>query len=724
MSNKVRVYDLAKELGLTNKELIDVLEAEGLPVKSHSSSLEGEFADLIRDRVFSERRAKGVGAKVAAAAAAVAAAPVAKPEPEPVLSDKSAIIAARLARPAQSATTPAAGASLSATNAMLAAAQQAAKARQASAPKVTEIHLKAPIVIRDLAEALGRKPNELIGMLMGMNVFATINQVIDVEVAEKVCAKHGVTFIRERRERPAKAKAKGEGELPPGEENERKVPRPPVIAFLGHVDHGKTSLQDAIRETHVAKGERGGITQGIGASVVSWHGQLITMLDTPGHEAFTAMRARGASTTDIVVLVVAADDGVMPQTIEAINHARAAKVPIVVALNKVDLPGVNFDRILVGLQQNGINAEEWGGDVGVVRVSAHTKQGLDELLERILLESEIMELKGNPELPVRGVVIEAQLETGMGPTAHALIRNGTLHVGDAVVCGKCYGKVKAMVDYTGQRIKAAGPSTPVKIMGLTGVPEAGDQIEYFVDEREAKAVAEERQMQSRAGGLQVARHATLEDLFQQLKDDSRAELKIIIKADVRGSIEAIVDALAKVQSEKIKLNIVNTGVGEITENDVSLAGTSDAILIGFHVRAMPGVNAAARREKVEIRLYGIIYELLDDVQNAMLGKLEPEIRESVAGTAEIIRIFEMSKYGKVCGCAVREGTVRVGANARVKRGADLIYKGRIQSLRRFQEDVREVKNGLECGIRLDNFEDFAVGDVVEVINVEKIAATL
>lgn len=718
MSNKVRVYDLAKELGLTNKELLDVLAVEGLPVKSHSSSIEGEFADLVRDRVFTERRTKGAGAKLVGTtpAAAPAAAPAATPEAAtPPPESKAA------AKPPA-----AAGAPMSATAALLAAAQQAARAQRAqqAVPQATEIHLKPPIVVRDLAEALGRRPNELIGELMGMNVFATINQVIDVEVVEKVCTKHGVTFIRERRERPAKVKARAEAELQPGEENERKVPRPPVIAFLGHVDHGKTSLQDAIRETHVAKGELGGITQAIGASVVYWRGQQITMLDTPGHEAFTAMRARGASATDIVVLVVAADDGMMPQTVEALNHSRAAKVPIVVAMNKIDLPGINPDRVLIGLQQNAVNPEEWGGDVGVVRVSAVTKQGLDDLLERILLEAEVMELKGNPELTAKGVVIEAQLESGMGPTAHVLVRNGTLHVGDAIVCGQCYGRVKALIDYSGKRVKLAGPSIPVKVLGLSGVPNAGDTIEVFADEKEARAVAEERVSQSRSGDLQVARHTSLEDMFQKLKQDSIAEVRLVIKGDVRGSVEAIVGALAKVQSEKVKLNIVHTGVGEITENDIMLASTSQAIIVGFHVRAMPGVNAAARREKVEIRLYGIIYELLDDMQNAMLGKLEPETREVTAGLAEIIQVFELSKAGKVCGCAVRDGMARVGASARVKRGSDIIYKGRIQSLRRFQDDVREVKAGLECGIRLDNFEDFEVGDTIEIINVEKFAATL
>jgi len=684
--DKVRVYDLAKELGLTNKELIELLDGEGLHVKSHSSSIDGELAELVRDKVISQRRA----AK-AAAPAEPAPAPAETPRAEKALREPVA------ARPKSAEGVP-------------------------LLPK--EIHLKAPITVRELAEALGRKPNELIGSLMGMNVFATINQVIDIEIVEKVCAKHGVVFIRERRERPAKAKDKPEGEAgtAPGSE-ERLVPRPPVVAFLGHVDHGKTSLQDAIRQTNVAGGELGGITQSIGASVVHWRGHQITMLDTPGHEAFTAMRARGASATDMVILVVAADDGVMPQTVEAINHAKAANVPIVVAMNKMDLPGANPDRVMLGLQQQGVNPEEWGGDVGVVRVSAATKEGIEDLLERILLETEMLEIKGNPDLTAKGVVIEAQMESGMGPTAHVLVRNGTLHLGDAVLCGKVWGRVKAMLDQAGKRVPEAGPSTPVKLLGLSGVPEAGDIVEILADDKEAKRIAEARATEARLT-LTVTRHTNVEELFKKMEDDSRTELKVILKADVRGSVEAITEALKKIKSEKINLTMIHSGVGEVTENDVLLAATSEALIMAFHVRVMPGVNATARRESVDIRLYGIIYELLDDIQVLLLGRLEPELREVRMGRAEIIQVFDLSRSGKICGSRVSEGAVKVGGSATVTRGTDLIYKGRIQSLRRFKDDVREVKSGMECGIRLDNFDDFEVGDVIEVFTVEKIAPTL
>jgi translation initiation factor IF-2 len=703
---KIRVYDLAREVGLTNKELLDLLEKEGLQVKSHSSSIEAEYADLIRDKVFSARRTRG------AAAAPAPAAPVSAPvKPAGGTVDAPA--------PA-----PAAPAVRAAARPRPAPAAAPAAAVPAATTLPQEIHLKAPITVRDLADALGRKPNEVIGQLMAMNVFATISQVVEVEAVERVCKKYGVTFVRERRERSVKsAEGKGTGEGTGPGENEQRDPRPPVIAFLGHVDHGKTSLQDAIRKTNVAAGEVGGITQSIGASVVSWAGQTITMIDTPGHEAFTAMRARGASATDIVVLVVAGDDGIMQQTVEAINHAREAKAPIVVAVNKKDLPGFNLERVVLQLQQQGLNPETWGGEVGVVPVSARTGEGIGELLERILLEAEILELKGNPDLSVRGVVVEAQLERGMGPTANVLVRNGSLHLGDAIVCGRCYGRVKAMFDCQGRRVTVAGPSTPVKVLGLSGVPEAGDAIEFFANEKEAKVKAEERVAAGRVS-LSVSRQTSAEDLFKRMESEAKRELKVILKTDVRGSTEAIVDSCRKIQSEKITLSVIHTGVGEVTENDVLLASTAGAMILGFHVRVMPAVSAVARREGVDIRLYGIIYELLDDLEKILLGRLEPDLKETRIGQATIIQIFKTVKTGKVCGCRVDEGVVRVGANAVVRRGSDVLYKGRIQSLRRFQDDVREVKSGLECGIRLDNFEDFEVDDQIDVSTVEKVAATL
>ena len=673
MNSRIRVYELARELGLTSKELISLLDGEGVEVKSHASAIDPEIADLFRDQVILARQQKG--------------------------DTERPVVPMVLEGPP--------GEDVAATGDI----------------EGKELYLKPPVTVRDLAEGLGRKPNELVGELMTMNVFAAINQVLEPELIDRVCAKHGYRFARGRRGRTGKAKAR-EDEPTRGKPEGKLQLRPPVVAFLGHVDHGKTSLLDHIRETRVAEGEAGGITQHIGASVIEKDRQRITFLDTPGHEAFTAMRARGANATDIVVLVVAADDGVMPQTIEAISHSHAAGVPMVVAVNKMDLPGANPDKVLLGLQQNGVNTEDWGGDVGVIQVSAVTGQGIDELLERILLEAEVMELGADPAAPAEGLVIEAQLESGMGPTANVLIRNGTLHVGDVVICGEYYGRVRALVDDRGRRLRSAGPSVPVKVLGISGVPEAGEKLVTRQDEREAKAIAEERAVQSRQGHLAVERHASLEDLFRQIEEDLREELKLILKADVRGSLEAIIDSLAKIQSEKITINVIHGGVGEITDNDVVLAAASDAIVLGFHVRAMPGVNKAARHHGVEIRLYSVIYELLENIRDAMRGRLQPEYRETPLGEAQILQIFQTSNAGKICGCVVNEGAMRVGANAKVWREEELIYNGQIESLRRFKDDVKEVKSGLECGIQLDNFTDFEVGDIIRASTLEQIAAEL
>jgi translation initiation factor IF-2 len=689
MSDRVRVYDLARELGLENRELMDLLEAEGLEVRSHASTLEPDIADLVREHVIAERR-------------------------DAELEERN----------------------LEETIAELGNVEDEEDEEEDEEEEVVEgeLHLKPPITVRDLAEGLGRKPNELIGELMTMNVFATITQVLDAELVEKVCDKYGVKFVRERRvkvkskDTSRKGKTKGKEK---GAEKEKKPagaglqPRPPVIAFLGHVDHGKTSLQDYIRETRVAAGEAGGITQHIGASVIETEdGQQITFLDTPGHEAFTTMRARGANATDIAVLVVAADDGVMPQTIEAINHAKAAGVPMVVAMNKMDLPGANPDKVMLGLQQQGITPEDWGGDVGVCPVSAITGDGVDELLERLLLEAEMLELKADPAAELEALIIEAQLESGMGATANVLVRNGTLHNGDIILCGSYYGRVKALVDSQGERIKEAGPSTPVKVLGLSGVPEAGAVLSRCRNEREAKALAAEAEESARADDLETRRAVDLESLFDMFEEQQRNELNIVIKADVQGSLEAITESIGKIKSDKISTKIIHSAVGEVTENDVTLATASEAIIIGFNVRAMPKVNRFAKQKGVEIRLYSVIYELLEQLEEALRGRLRPEVRETPLGEAEIIQIFNVSKTGKICGCSVNGGLVRVGASARVYREGELIYNGRVASLRRFKDDVREVRSGLECGIRLDNFEDFEVGDQIKVFEITELRPEL
>ena len=594
-----------------------------------------------------------------------------------------------------------------------------------------EVHIKGPVIVKSLA-ALGKRPNEVITSLMMMNVLASINQMLEPPVAVELAAKMGFTLVIDKRgkEEHVQKDAGSQSADAPEEiefaDNPKDIiARQPIVTFMGHVDHGKTSLQDAIRKTRVAAGEAGGITQHIGASIAHCGNKSVTFVDTPGHEAFTAMRARGANVTDIVVLVVAADDGFMPQTIEAMNHAKAAKVPIIVAMNKIDLPNANPDKVLLNMQQNGLMPEDWGGTIGVVKVSAKTGQGIDDLLERILLEAEMLELKGNPKRPAEAFVLESQLEQGYGPTASIVVKNGTLHVGDPIICGEYYGKVKGLIDHRGQRIKSAGPSTPVKIVGLSGVPDAGTKLVVCKSEKEAKEIGEARSASKRVETLSgKGGGMTLDDLFSQMENGKRNTLKVVVKTDVCGSSEAIVESLKKLPSEKISVEVLHAAVGAITESDVQLAASSNAIVIGFHVRVNPGVNDLAKKENVEIRLYSIIYELLEDIKDAMAGRLEPDKREKELGVAHILKIFELSRGPKICGCMVDKGVVKVGSKSRVFRKGELIFNGEVRSLRRFQDDVKEVRQGMECGIKLDNFLDFDVGDVIQFYEIELKKATL
>lgn len=594
-----------------------------------------------------------------------------------------------------------------------------------------EIHVKPPVVVKALADAMGKRPNEVISSLMMMNVLASINQTIDTEVAQKVAEKMGFTLVVDSKRDKDEHQKKEETEEVDPEDMEYDdspkdlKPRPPIVTFMGHVDHGKTSLQDAIRKTHVAAGEAGGITQHIGASSVVLDGRAITFVDTPGHEAFTQMRARGANVTDIVVLVVAADDGFMPQTIEAMNHALAAKVPIVVAMNKCDLPDADTQKILLHMQQNNLMSEDWGGTVAAIPVSAKTGAGIDDLLERILLEAEMLELQANAKRPGLAYVLESQLEQGLGATASVVVKNGSLRVGDPIICGEYYGKIKTLIDFRGKRIAVAPPSTPVKVVGLSGVPEAGTKMAVCKNINEAKQLAEARGDSNRIEALSSKTAGTsLEDLFSQMDDSKKNSLKVIVKSDVRGSSEAIVESLRKLPSEKISVDVLHTGVGAITENDVLLAASSDAIVVGFHVRVNPGVNDLAKKSNVEIRLYSIIYELIEDITDALAGRLEPEKREKDIGTVKILKIFQLSKGPKICGCMVEKGVARTGAKARVFRNNELIFNGEVRSLRRYQDDVKEVHQGLECGIRLDNFMDFTEGDIIQLYEIELKKATL
>ena len=599
------------------------------------------------------------------------------------------------------------------------------------APETGEIiTIKPPIIVRDLANSLKQKPFIIIGDLMKLGVFATVNQAIDEKIARQICAKYGFRFEVEKRERGAGVvhAIEKKVELDFEDKPEQLKPRAPVVTIMGHVDHGKTSLLDVIRKTNVAAGEAGGITQHIGAYTISVpHPERkdelaqITFLDTPGHAAFSSMRARGANVTDIVILVVAANDGVMPQTLEALNHAKAAKVPILVAVNKIDHPNANPMKVRQQLQDKGLVPDDWGGDTIFVDVSALTKQGIDKLLEMILLQADLLELKANPDRRAKGNVIESGVEPG-GPTATVLVRKGTLHVSDIILCGQFYGRVRALINEEGQRLKEAGPSVAVKVLGLNGVPDAGLEFSVVEDERAARELAGQREFEAKTED-QEQRKVTLENLFATLQAAQSKALKVVVKADTQGSVEAIVDALKKIESDKVSLEIIHSDVGAITENDVALASASNGIILGFHTRVDSTAAEKAKREVVQIKLYAIIYELIDEVKEAMAGLLEPVSKETIVGSAEVRKIFELSKGVPVAGCMVSSGRI-VRGKVRVRRRKDVIYEGVTQSLRRFQDEVNEVRAGMECGIRIEGFGEFEVGDAIECYSVEKVAAKL
>src|SRR5882724_9460633 len=605
-------------------------------------------------------------------------------------------------------------------------AEAAIPLAEAEAALQKVILIKPPIIVKQLATELGLKPHQLIAELMTYNIFANINQTIEPDIASKIAESHGFILEKERREKGAgvhKVEQVAVAPPPPVIEKEEELkPRGPIITFMGHVDHGKTTLLDAIRKTRVAAGEAGGITQHIGAYTVNRHGATVTFLDTPGHAAFTAMRARGANVTDIVVLVVAADDGLMPQTIEAINHAKAAPhVKIMVALNKIDLPGANIDKVKKQLQEHGLTPEDWGGETIVCPVSATKGTGIDHLLEMMTLQAEVMELKASPTATPRGTVIEAQVEGGRGPTAAIIVQMGTLKTGDPFICGDYSGKVKSLLDDRGQPVKKAGPSTPVKVLGFTGLPNAGDELLVMDSERSAKTLSEERLLAKRADKLTVPQRATLESLLEAA--DGKKVLRIVLKCDAQGSLEALIGALQQIESKKIDLEIIHSAVGPISESDILLASASNAVVIGFNVKVENMAVSAARREGVQVKLYSIIYELLDQIKEAMAGLLEPEHRETVIGHAEVKQVFELSR-GIVAGCLVTDGRIARTARARVLRRRQPVYDGGLATLRRFQDDVKEVRSGLECGIKLGDFNEYQVGDVIECYQLEQIAQKL
>ncbi|MGN0772808.1 MAG: translation initiation factor IF-2 [Candidatus Ventricola sp.] len=591
-------------------------------------------------------------------------------------------------------------------------------AQQMMAPiKIETAYMTAEtITVRDLTERIGKPAGEIIKKLLLLGIMATINQELDYDTASLVASEFGVT-LEMKLDKTAEDALSAEN-VEDAEED--LITRPPVVTIMGHVDHGKTSLLDYIRKTKVTAGEAGGITQHIGAYTAHVDNRQITFLDTPGHEAFTAMRARGTQATDIAILVVAADDGVMPQTVESINHAKAAKCPVIVAINKIDKPAADPDAVKQELTRYDLVPEEWGGDTIMVPVSAKTGEGVDELLENVLLLADMLELKANPDRKARGVIIEAKLDHSRGAVATALVQTGTLHVGDMVVAGNAYGRVRAMISSRGDRVKTALPSTPVEIIGFGGVPEAGDEFMAVADEKLARQVVEERAAKARASMVKNSSASTLEELYSKLEEGEVKDLNIIIKADVQGSVEAVKQSLEKLSNKEVRVRTIHSGVGAVTENDVMLAGIDGAIIIGFNVRPDAKAREAANRDGIDIRYYRVIYQAIEDIEKAMKGLLAPEFRENVLGHAEVRNVFKITNVGIVAGSYVTDGLIQRNAQVRLLRDNIVVYEGKLTSLQRFKDAVKEVKDGYECGVCLENYTDIKEGDVIECFVMEEI----
>jgi len=703
--SKIRVYELARDLGLESKDLVDFLEELGADVKNHMSTLEDDIAELVREH-FSKAGSAGQAAggkapqdageagRKAPAAAAAQPPPRRAGEQKPQRHDDQDPARGREPRHGKGRGPGGRG--------------------EAEAGRETRGTLVIPdtITVKDFADKLGVPAAAIIKTLMNAGVIAGINQSIDHDAAAMVAEKLGFTV-----ERPQETKIEllDTSEDPP----EALKERPPVVTIMGHVDHGKTTLLDAIRQTRVVETEAGGITQHIGAYQVERGGKKITFIDTPGHEAFTAMRSRGAQVTDIAVLVVAADDGVMPQTVEAINHAKAAGVPIIVAVNKMDRPGANIDRVKQQLVEHDLVPEDWGGDTIVVPVVAIRGEGIDELLEMILLVAELRELKANPDRPGQATVIESELDKGKGPVATILVRNGTVRVGDAVVVGAIAGRVRALIDENGRPVKEAGPSMPVQVLGLSEVPQAGDFLEVVSDERTAREIAASRQEQAK-NDVQRAGRVRLAELFSRVQEGEVKDLNILVKADAQGSVEALRHSLEKLSTDQVRVNVIHGAAGGITESDVNLAAASNAIIIGFNVRPETSARNLAEREGVDIRLYRVIYDAIEEVQKAMEGLLEPKFQEVVLGRAEVRATFKVPGVGTVAGCYVVDGKVARNAQVRLLRDNVVVYEGRIASLKRFKDDVREVQAGYECGIGIERFNDIKEGDVIEAFEMQQV----
>ena len=672
--SKIRVYELAKELNVSSKNLINLLMEEfGVEVKNHMSVIEDEDATLIKE-LLGDTSSESEGKKS-------------------LVDEYEDELAESLNK----------GVKRKKKNKKELEKEQAEQNAEAACGV---IEIGDTITVKELCEKLGKPANDVIKNLIFLGVMAGVNQEIDFATAEKLCEKYEV--LVEKKENEVELEA-FEEDTDVVEEN--LVKRPPIVTIMGHVDHGKTK---------VTASEAGGITQHIGAYTVSLNGEKITFLDTPGHEAFTAMRARGAQVTDIVILVVAADDGIMPQTKEAINHCKAANVPMIVAINKIDRPGANIDRVKQELTEHGLVSEDWGGDTICVPVSAKTGENLESLLEMVLLTAEMQELTADPNRKAKGTVIEAKLDKGRGSVASLLIQNGTLNVGDSILVGSTYGRIRAMFDDRGKKIKSAGPSIPVEILGLSEVPAAGDRFIVCKDEKTARNMAELRKQKIKADSHQASNRVSLEDLYSQIQEGKVKELAIVVKADVQGSVEAIRQSLEKLSTDDVKVRVIHGAVGAITETDVTLAAASNALVIGFNVRPDGNATVQAEKENIEIKTYRIIYDAIEDVKSAMIGMLEPEYKEVVNGKAEVRMTYKISNVGTIAGCYVTDGKIVRNSEIRVIRDGIVIFESTLASLKRFKDDAKEVAKGYECGLSVEKFNDLKEGDVIESFTMEAI----
>lgn len=682
--SKIRVYELAKELNVGSKELINLLMEEfGVEVKNHMSVIEDEDAKLITELLGDANKD-------------------ASEEKKSLVDEYEDELAESLNKGVRKKKK---------TKRELELEEVERNAEAAGGV----IEIGETITVKELCEKLGKPTTDVIRNLIFLGVMAGVNQEIDFATAEKLCEKYEVLVEKKEEETELEA---FEEETDIVEENLEK--RPPIVTIMGHVDHGKTSLLDAIRHAKVTSSEAGGITQHIGAYTVSLNGEKITFLDTPGHEAFTAMRARGAQVTDIVILVVAADDGIMPQTKEAINHCKAAGVPMIVAINKIDRPGANIDRVKQELTEHGLVSEDWGGDTICVPVSAKTGENLESLLEMIILTAEMQELVADPNRKAKGTVIEAKLDKGRGAVASLLIQNGTLNVGDSILVGTTYGRIRAMFDDKGKKIKNAGPSIPVEILGLSEVPSAGDRFVVCKDEKTARNMAELRKQKIKADSHQASNRVSLEDLYSQIQEGKVKELAIVVKADVQGSVEAIRQSLEKLSTDDVKVRVIHGAVGAITETDVTLAAASNALVIGFNVRPDGNATVQSEKEGIEIKTYRIIYDAIEDVKSAMIGMLDPEYKEVINGKAEVRMTYKISNVGTIAGCYVIDGKIVRNSEVRVIRDGIVIFESTLASLKRFKDDAKEVARGYECGLSVEKFNDLKEGDIIESFTMEAI----